>query len=102
MALTTYSLAPARSLILVWRGVGMRGDWWEEPFALQLLEQHRRGKTIEQLARETGIPAERIEMRLNAATAYLQRLSESGGMAHCAGRGRRPHRIRLGVGEEHG
>ncbi len=55
----------------------MQGSWW--PFAVYLLEEHRNGKTVEQLVRETGIPSGRIEMRLNAAAAYLQRLSESGG-----------------------
>ena len=57
----------------------MRGDWSTEPFALQLLEQHRSGRTAEHLSREMGIPPERVEMRLRAATAYLQRLSASGG-----------------------
>ena len=60
------------------KGVGMRGDWPAIPFALQLLEEHLDGKTVEQLSREMGIPPERIEMRLRAATFYLQRLSESG------------------------
>ena len=58
----------------------MREDWSVKPFALQLLEHHRNGKTVEQLSREMGIPSERIEMRLNAATAYLQRLSGRGGI----------------------
>jgi hypothetical protein len=58
------------------KGVGMQGSWW--PFAVYLLEEHRNGKTVEQLVHETGIPSERIEMRLNAAAAYLQRLSENG------------------------
>ena len=49
-----------------------------KPFAIQLLEQYRKGKTVEQLSRDTGIPSERIEMRLNVATAYVRRLSESG------------------------
>jgi hypothetical protein len=57
----------------------MRGDWSPRPFALQLLEQHWNGKTVEQLSCETGIPSERIEMRLRAAMAYLQRLPEDGG-----------------------
>ena len=61
------------------KGLGMESDRSARPFALQLLEEYRNGKTIEQLARETRIPPERIEMRLRAATAYLQRLSESGG-----------------------
>ena len=57
----------------------MRGDWSPRPFALQLLEQHWSGKSVEQLSREAGIPSERIEMRLRAAMAYLQRLPEDGG-----------------------
>ena len=57
----------------------MQGDWSARPFAIQLLEQHQNGKTVEQLSRETGIPVDRVEMRLNAATARVQRLSESGG-----------------------
>ena len=61
------------------KGLGMESDRSARPFALQLLEEYRNGKTIEQLVRETGIPSERIEIRLRAATAYLQRLSEAGG-----------------------
>ena len=57
----------------------MQRDGSVKPFALQLLEEYRNGKTVEQLVRETHIPSERIEMRLRAATAYLQRLSEGGG-----------------------
>jgi len=57
----------------------MQGDWSAKPFALQLLEQHRNGKTVKELARETGIPSKRIEMRLKAATAYLLRLCRNGG-----------------------
>ena len=52
----------------------MTGDWQPRPFAIQLLEQHQNGKTVEQLSRDTGIPAERIEMRLNAATAFVLRV----------------------------
>ena len=52
----------------------MREDWRTKPFAIQLLEQHSSGKTAEQLARETGIPVERIEMRLRAAMAHLLRV----------------------------
>jgi hypothetical protein len=57
----------------------MQGNWSVKPFALHLLEEHWNGKTVEQLARETGITAERIEIRLEVATAYLQWLSEIGG-----------------------
>ena len=42
-------------------------------FAVQLLEEHLAGKTVEQLSQETGIPAERIQMRLEAAVEYLRR-----------------------------
>jgi hypothetical protein len=61
------------------KGAGMQGDWSAKPLAVHLLEEHRNGKTVEQLASETGIPSERIEMRLNAAKPYLQRLSGIGG-----------------------
>ena len=57
----------------------MESDSPAKPLALQLLEQHRNGKTVEQLSREMGIPTERIEIRLKAATAYLRRLSERRG-----------------------
>jgi hypothetical protein len=54
----------------------MRQDRHAAPFALELLEEHRHGKTVEELSRETGIPADRIEMRLRAAAAFLQRTSK--------------------------
>ena len=43
-----------------------------EPFALSLLKACQGGKTVEGLSRETGISAERIEMRLKAAAAYVR------------------------------
>jgi hypothetical protein len=43
-----------------------------EPYALYLLKEYQRGKTVEGLSRETGITAERIEMRLKAAAAYIR------------------------------
>ena len=43
-----------------------------EPFALSLLKEYQRGKTVEALSRETGIAAERIEMRLKAAAAHIR------------------------------
>ena len=58
--------------------VGMRQDRHATPFALELLKEHRNGKSVEELSRETGIPAERIEMRLAAATAFLKRTTEGG------------------------
>ena len=50
----------------------MSADPAVEPFALGLLKEYRRGKTVEALSREMGIPAERIEMRLKVAAAYLR------------------------------
>lgn len=52
----------------------MREDWQPKPFAIQLLEQHQNGKSVEELSRDTGIPVERIEMRLKAAKAHLLRV----------------------------
>jgi len=60
----------------------MRGDWQPRPFAIQLLEQHMNGETVEQLARDTGMPVERIEMRLRAATAHVLRLLGICGVGH--------------------
>ena len=57
----------------------MQRDRPEESFAVQLLEEYRSGKSIEQLSREMGIPPERIEMRLKAAATYLRRHSEKSG-----------------------
>ena len=37
---------------------------------MELYEQYLAGKTAEQLAQENGIPVERIELRLRAATAF--------------------------------
>jgi hypothetical protein len=54
----------------------MRQDRHAAPFAVELLEEHRNGKSVEELSRETGIPAERIEMRLRAAATFLKRTSE--------------------------
>ena len=42
-----------------------------EPFAVELFRRFRLGSTISDLARETGIPQNRIEMRLRAACGYL-------------------------------
>ena len=60
---------------LGWEGMDMREDRRLKPFALQLLEEHRNGKSVEELSRETGIPAERIGMRLSAAADFLERTS---------------------------
>ncbi len=56
----------------------MKHDRDATPFAVKLLEEHRSGKSVEELSRETGIPAERIEMRLRAAATFLKRTSEGG------------------------
>ena len=53
----------------------MEADPSAEPFAMHLLEEYQQGKSVEALSRETGIPVERIKMRLRAATAYLKRVS---------------------------
>jgi hypothetical protein len=54
------------------KGLHMSADPPVEPFALSLLKEYQSGKTVEALSREMGIPAERIEMRLKAAAAYLR------------------------------
>jgi hypothetical protein len=64
---------PPRNSARSRKGVCSRGDWQPEPFAVHLLGEYQRGKTVEQLSRDTGIPIERIEMRLKAATAHVQR-----------------------------
>jgi len=52
----------------------MSEDWRPKPFAIQLLEEQQGGKSVEQISRDTGIPVERVEMRLKAARAYLLRV----------------------------
>ncbi|MCC6859501.1 MAG: hypothetical protein IT158_13110 [Bryobacterales bacterium] len=42
-----------------------------EPFPLELLRQYHRGVSVAQLAALTGIPEERIAMRLRAAALCL-------------------------------
>jgi hypothetical protein len=46
------------------------------PFALELYRRYRSGETIEQLASDLGIPANRIEQRIRAAEEYLRRNSK--------------------------
>jgi hypothetical protein len=46
-----------------------------KPFALELYRRYRAGETIEQLASDLGIPANRIEQRIRAAEEYLRRNS---------------------------
>jgi len=55
------------------KGLRMSADQPIEPFALCLLKEYQSGKTVEALSRETGIPAERIEIRLEAAAAHLRK-----------------------------
>ena len=47
---------------------------------MELLEAYRNGKSVEELSSEMGIPADRIEVRLRAAEAFLERSKE-----HCSG-----------------
>ena len=44
-----------------------------KPFAIELYEEYQSGKTAQQLAQETGIPLERIKLRLRAAAAHQKR-----------------------------
>ena len=44
-----------------------------EPFAVVIYRGYLDGKTVEQLSTDFGISIERIEQRLRAAAAYLQR-----------------------------
>ncbi len=46
-----------------------------KPFALVIYERYRDGSTIDELAREFQIPAERVRCRIRAAEAYLRRQS---------------------------
>lgn len=47
---------------------GMRS----EPFAIQLYRRFLGGETIDSLALELGIPAERIEIRIRAAALFRE------------------------------
>ncbi len=44
------------------------------PFALELYRCHLEGESAEALARETGIPPDRIQQRLTVAAEYMARL----------------------------
>lgn len=44
-----------------------------EPFAIELHRRFLNGETVEQLSIKLGIPADRIEARIRAAAAYLER-----------------------------
>jgi hypothetical protein len=44
----------------------------QTPFAIQLYEQCVRGRTPAQLAAETGIPLERVRIRVFAAINYFK------------------------------
>ncbi len=56
----------------------MSGTANKQPFALELLAEYRGGRSIEELSLATGIPQERIRMRLAAAALLRQRNSEPG------------------------
>ena len=43
------------------------------PFALEVYRRYVNGETIEELSTKLGIPLERIEFRIRAAEAYLER-----------------------------
>lgn len=45
----------------------------QQPFALQLYEAFLGGKTVQQLADESGISVERIQLRIDAARLYYER-----------------------------
>jgi hypothetical protein len=44
-----------------------------KPFALELYGRHMAGDTVQKLSLELGIPIERIEWRIKAAAAYIER-----------------------------
>ena len=46
-----------------------------EPFAFTLLLRSKDGATVTDISRETGIPVDRITMRLRAAECYLSQSS---------------------------
>ena len=47
-----------------------------EPLAIEIYRRYLNGETVEQLSADLGIPEERIEYRLRAAQAYVQRHAE--------------------------
>jgi hypothetical protein len=67
----------------------MRGNRQVKPFAVELLKEYRNGKSVEELSHETGIPAERIDIRLRAAAEFLTRTSGRARMS-VGGRQREP------------
>jgi hypothetical protein len=44
-----------------------------EPFAIEIYRRFLNGESVQQLAANLGIPADRIEKRICAAAAYLYR-----------------------------
>ena len=48
-----------------------------KPFAIELYESYQQGVSVEELSRQTGISAARIEQRLRAAAEYLKEPSNS-------------------------
>ncbi len=56
-----------------------------EPFALELYRRYLSGETIQQLALDLAIPADRISKRIQAAAAFRQRQTEPP-PAHCCRR----------------
>lgn len=52
-----------------------------EPFALQIYWRFLQGESIERLASDLGIPADRIETRIRAAAVYRESHPRSFGRA---------------------
>ncbi len=44
-----------------------------QPLAVELYQRVLKGESIEKLSRDLGIPVDRIESRIRAATAYTER-----------------------------
>ena len=43
------------------------------PFAMEIYDRHLRGDTVEAIAAEMRIPRDRVEQRLRAAEAWIER-----------------------------
>jgi DNA-directed RNA polymerase specialized sigma24 family protein len=54
--------------------VEQEGDKMFEPFAVELYRRFLNGETVQQLAASLGIPADRVEIRIRAASRYLIRV----------------------------
>ncbi len=45
-----------------------------KPFAIEIYRRFKKGESVQQLAERLGIPADRIEKRINAAAVHLRHL----------------------------